>query len=77
MDRRQVRYGWAQLLARVFDMDILQCPKCGTQGMQRIAFIMRPQAIRKMLRSVGLSTDAPQFAPARPLPQMELFDQSA
>jgi hypothetical protein len=28
---------WAQLLARVFALDILACPRCGQQGMQQIA----------------------------------------
>lgn len=66
------RYKWARLLARVFAVDVLQCPKCKGQ-MQRVAFITEPLAIRKILKSVGLPADSPQPAPSRLGEQQELF----
>ena len=46
------RLGWAKCMARVFKLDVLQCPKC--QGeMQMIAFITEGPVIRKILKSVG------------------------
>ena len=62
------RLGWAKLMARVFAIDVLECPRCGAPEMQHIATIMDRAALMKLLRSVGLPADSPQPAPAR-LPQ--------
>jgi len=45
---RQKRMTWAQLLKRVFDIDILECPRCHAR-MQQIAVITSPAVIRSML----------------------------
>jgi hypothetical protein len=60
--KRQRRLGWAKLMARVFELDVLACPRCHSR-MQMIAFITHPQAIRGILQSVGLATAPPE--PAR------------
>lgn len=57
------RKNWAQLMKRVFDVDVLQCPRCQSQ-MQMIAFITEGQVIRDILGSVGLATAPPKIARA-------------
>ncbi len=52
------RIEWARLLARVFRIDVLVCPKCSSP-MQRLAFITRPDAIKKILDCVGYAADSP------------------
>ena len=52
------RTGWAKLMARVFDIDVLACPKCGNE-MQQIAFITQASVIRAILNSVGYGCDPP------------------
>jgi hypothetical protein len=69
---RRPRYDWAALLKRVWAIDVLACPRCQAP-MQRIAWITRPDAIRKILASVGLPVDSPEPAPSRWLAQGELF----
>jgi hypothetical protein len=55
------RKTWAALLARVFELDVLECPKCKSR-MQRIAFITTADAIRKILDAVGHAADSPAAA---------------
>jgi len=70
------RLGWAKCMARVFKLDVLQCPKC--QGeMQMIAFITEGPVIRKILKSVGLATAPPKPHPARGQIGFEYEYQSA
>ncbi len=57
------RRGWAQLMATVFGLDVLECPRCGQKGMQRLAFITQPSVIRSILASVGLATAPPAGPP--------------
>ena len=64
---------WATLLKRCFAVDCLECARCHSR-MQRIALITKPDAIRKILSSVGLPADSPRPAPSRWLVQQELFD---
>ena len=65
------RLPWAVLLKRVFMMDALTCPKC--QGrMKTLAAITKPDAIRKLLDHLGISSEAPRRTTARPPPQAEL-----
>ena len=67
------RLEWARLIARVFEIDVLTCPRCHSKGMQAIASIMDGDVIDKILRSVGMPTDSPEFAPPA-LPQQAAFD---
>jgi len=55
------RIAWAKLLQRVFAIDVLECPRCRGR-MQRIAFILEPDAIRKILDCVGHAADSPVAA---------------
>ena len=58
-------YPWARLAARVFEFDVLACPRCGAK-MRILAGIDAPDAIRKILTCLGLPTRAPPVAPALP-----------
>jgi len=62
------RYAWADLLRRVFAIEVLECPEC--RGPLRIlAAIHPPVATRAILECLGLPARAPPAAPARPQPQ--------
>ena len=52
------RIGWAKLMARVFEVDVMECPRCRSQ-MQQIAFITIPDVIQKILSRVGRPGDSP------------------
>ena len=55
---------WAELLKRVWEIDVLSCPKC--QGrMKIVAMVTDPKSVARYLRSIGEPTDLPQRAPAR------------
>lgn len=67
--RRGVRryYTWAELLRRVFAIDVLRCPHCG--GARRLlAAIQDPDSIECVLRAMGLPSVPPEMAPARAPP---------
>jgi hypothetical protein len=69
--QRGSRLPWAALLKRVFMTDALTCPKC--QGRMKIlAAITEPEVIRKILDNLGIPSEAPPRAAARPPPQTEL-----
>ena len=64
------RLSWARLLARVFRIDVTECPHCGGR-MKIIAALTEPAAIRAYLDCVGLDSHPPPVAPPRPQPQTE------
>jgi hypothetical protein len=55
---------WAKLLMRVFSIEALRCPRC-SQAMLVLALISDPPVVAKILRHLGLPTQAPLLAPAR------------
>ena len=58
------RYPWAELLRRVFEVNVLVCPHCG--GARRLlAAITAPESIERVLRAMGLPHEAADVAPAR------------
>ena len=59
---------WARLLARVFNIDVETCSKCGGK-MKIIAAIEDPKVIRKILDHNGLPTKPPSLHPARGPPK--------
>ena len=59
------RIRWAQLLKRVFAIDIEHCPHCGGT-LTIIAAILNPAVIAKILTHLGLPIRAPARSPARP-----------
>ena len=58
------KMSWARLMRRVFDIDVLECPRCSAT-MQRIAFITDAPAVRAILRSLKMATAPPPLTPAR------------
>ena len=69
---RLQRLSWAALLARVWQIDADLCPRCGGR-MKPVAALTEPASIRHYLAGVGLPTEPPAIAAARPPPQQE-FD---
>jgi Putative transposase len=67
--REPPRMSWAQLIKRVFDIDIEHCPNCGG-ALKIIAAIEDPPVIVKILSHLGLPTRAPPRSPAR---RVDLF----
>jgi hypothetical protein len=60
---------WATLMARVLELDVLACPRCGAR-MKILAAINPPDAIKKILTCLGLPTRAPPIAPPVSDPDM-------
>lgn len=66
--RGQRRYSWAELLRRVWLIDVLVCNRCG--GVRRLlAAIHDPASIRRVLTAMGLSPEVPVLAAARAPPR--------
>jgi hypothetical protein len=73
-EQKKKNIPWARLLARVFNIDIETCSKCGGK-MRIIAAIEEPSVIRKILEHLGLPTKPPPLYPARGPPnQQHHFD---
>ena len=71
--RRRRNLLWAELMRRVFGIDVLACPQC--EGRCRvIACIDDPVVIRKILTHLGLPATGVQLHPARGPPQLEFAD---
>jgi len=45
---REARRRWAELLRRIFEVEPLECPRCG-QSMRIVAFITEPQVIDRIV----------------------------
>lgn len=58
------RIGWAELLARVFAIDMKHCNQCGGD-LKPIAAILEFSAIKKILGHLGLPDKPPDIAPSR------------
>ena len=54
---------WAELMKRVWSLDVLQCDRCG--GRMRIVCANHPpEAVRSIMDCLGLPTRPPPIAPA-------------
>ena len=67
---RPKRIPWAQLLLRVFRVDVEKC-ECGDR-LRLLAFITDPLEARRYLDHVGLPSATPVIAAARAPPQVEM-----
>jgi hypothetical protein len=56
---RRRRMTWAQLLKRVFEIDVSVCPRCGQKGMQQVAVITEPRVIHAMLTAMEHNAKPP------------------
>jgi hypothetical protein len=63
--KRTRRIGWAELLARVFAIDMKHCPSCGSENFKPIAAILETDVIRKILIHLKLPDKPPDITPAR------------
>jgi hypothetical protein len=73
---RARRLDWAALLARVWDVDVLRCPRCPNGRMEVIAAISEFLVVAKILAHLKLPMTLPQPCPARAPPWSEAeFDQ--
>ena len=52
---RQRRLSWSHLLAKVWSIDVLKCPSCGSR-MQRVEWATRPERIQALLKATGPPT---------------------
>ena len=57
-------YRWAELMARVFETDVLECARCRGR-LTLVAAIVQSRVIRVMLECIGLPVRAPPLAAAR------------
>jgi hypothetical protein len=60
-------WAWADLMRRVFALDVLACSTCGGR-LRFIATIEDPPVVQRILAHVGLPTTVPEASPARPPP---------
>ena len=61
---------WADLMRRVFALDVLACPRCG--GRRRLIAVLEASDITaRILRHLHLPTEVPPPAPARPPPGVD------
>jgi len=69
---RKISFGWAKLIARIYEVLPLICPRC--QGeMKIISFIEDKETIWKILTCLNEPIEPPRIAPARGPPELE-FD---
>jgi hypothetical protein len=66
-------YLWAVLLARIYEILPLTCPRCGSD-MRLIAFVTETESVRRILTHLGEPTTPPPVSPARSPPLWEAFD---
>jgi hypothetical protein len=65
---------WAELLRRVFSIDVLVCPQCSAP-LTVIAYLTASSVLHKILNHLGLPTAPPALGPARDCrEQLDLFD---
>ncbi len=69
-DAQLSRYSWAELMRRVFGVDVLACPRCKGRC-KVIALIHQPDVIVAILECLGLESSRPAISPARAPPQLE------
>jgi hypothetical protein len=58
------RVPWAELLQKVFALDVLECPRCAGR-LEVIAYIAEPTVARRILDHLGLASQGPPLARAR------------
>jgi putative transposase len=60
-------WGWAELMARSFELDVTVCPSCGGH-MKLVALVKDNDSVARFLRNLGEPTDVPPRAAARAPP---------
>ncbi len=62
---RQARRRWAELLRRIFEVEPLECPRCG-QTMRIVSLITEPRAMDRVLDHLRLSLPVRPRVPLSP-----------
>jgi len=70
--RTRRAWAWADLMRRVFALDVLACGTCG--GRLRFLATIEDQATVTKIAHLGLPTERPIPTPARPPPLPDAFD---
>jgi hypothetical protein len=65
IQKKPSRMRWAELLARVFSIDMKHCPSCGSESFRVIAAVIERSAVKKVLSHLGLPDQPPDITPAR------------
>ena len=68
--RKTRRKSWAELLARVFAIDMSHCLGFRSENFKALAAILEISAVKKILTHLGLPAKPPDIALARLPPQM-------
>jgi hypothetical protein len=55
---------WAELLRKVFAIDVLECPACAGR-LEVIAFIAEPGVAKRILDHLGMDSQGPPLGRAR------------
>ncbi len=63
--KKSSRMRWAELLARVFSIDMKHCPSCGSESFRVIAAVIERSAVKKVLSHLGLPDQPPDITPAK------------
>jgi hypothetical protein len=61
---------WADLMRRVFAVDVLACPRCGGR-LRLLATLAESETTRRILRHLGLPIEVPPPAPPRAPPGLD------
>ena len=69
------RLDWASLLRRSFQVDVLECAKCGGR-LRVLGEVIEPTMVRLVLESLGMPTGAPRVARARDPTELLGADQA-
>ncbi len=72
-ERARRAWAWADLMRRVFAIDVLACAACGGR-LRFLATIEDPPIVSKILAHLGLPTEGPVVTPARPPPEPDGFN---
>jgi len=72
-NRTRRAWAWADLMRRVFAIDVLACASCGGR-LRFLATIEDPPVVTKILAHIGLAIEGPALMPARSPPQLDGFD---
>lgn len=68
---QEARRSWAILMKRVYELDVLECERCGGR-MRVIGAIQDKSEVKKVLEHAGLPALPPRLKPARAPPELEI-----
>ena len=69
---RRKRLSWAMLLARIYEILPLICPRC-QNPMKIISFVTETDSVTKILKHIGEDTSSPEILPPRGPPDQNII----